>query len=734
MNNSENIPEDLERDIPKVLPVLPGKLRSKEEFVNLIVQLYKICTTREVTINGTVERSIHMKFIGYAANLAGIKRIFPDIKPNLTGLHRVLLTVEAAATSYRTRHVAVAVVGKFDNGVINDELIAACAAEGEDTTVQEYLYTLFVERFLPLCMKALMFSHKKARLAIEAYYTIELVKIETDQLKNDYHLMLTSLKNRASVNCLMVTVMAYKKKAIETLQSYAAFWDGDAFKWVRCILKSLHFHESISEDLSDLKEWIDQRKITENIVKAEMHRIGTLSVFKAITEELDPIINGVRSFTPTPLEIAKEKAALIKNPVSRIKRESEEFFRPEAERSIGKAKSLLEQIKSIRGTIDNLLLSGLEINHENVGLTQDEIEDYYVRISNTLAQKEYEIKVNEAKQKAINDELAKGAPQLELPPLKGFSSWLNFRKAINEIMPLHENNLIKKQILLKALKNSEDLIRCQSMDYEDGFKYLVQRYESSALIPGLIDELLKLSPASTDRQAYENLTQLISTTSMLKSYEQIDKLDSNCRSKLTYILLHRDFQLDFLYQQVIYEESIKKDVPEERMLDAISEITCLQTAEIENNRRVWWLEMMGRYLIVARELMKTSKEKKEKSQTIESFSTGTDEVETIDSCPVCNDVHLFMGKAMVSLTKCPIFTSQEYSVDKRREIVKKFGFCIRCLWKMNNPRCANCTPLPHYLLKEKHEDSAESNEDDSEAEDNSKSNIEQSGEEDDKDE
>ena len=73
MNNSENIPEDLERDIPEVLPVLPGKLRSKEEFVNLIVQLYKICTTREVTINGTVERSIHMKFIGYAANLAGIK-------------------------------------------------------------------------------------------------------------------------------------------------------------------------------------------------------------------------------------------------------------------------------------------------------------------------------------------------------------------------------------------------------------------------------------------------------------------------------------------------------------------------------------------------------------------------------------------------------------------------------------------------------------------------------------
>ena len=713
MNNSENIPEDLERDIPEVLPVLPGKLRSKEEFVNLIVQLYKICTTREVTINGTVERSIHMKFIGYAANLAGIKRIFPDIKPNLTGLHRVLLTVEAAATSYRTRHVAVAVVGKFDNGVINDELIAACAAEGEDTTVQEYLYTLFVERFLPLCMKALMFSHKKARLAIEAYYTIELVKIETDQLKNDYHLMLTSLKNRASVNCLMVTVMAYKKKAIETLQSYAAFWDGDAFKWVRCILKSLHFHESISEDLSDLKEWIDQRKITENIVKAEMHRIGTLSVFKAITEELDPIINGVRSFTPTPLEIAKEKAALIKNPVSRIKRESEEFFRPEAERSIGKAKSLLEQIKSIRGTIDNLLLSGLEINHETVGLTQEKIEDYYVRISNTLAQKEYEIKVNEAKQKAINDELAKGAPQLELPPLKGFSSWLNFRKAINEIMPLHENNLIKKQILLKALKNSEDLIRCQSMDYEDGFKYLVQRYESSALIPGLIDELLKLVPASTDRQAYENLTQLISTTSMIQSYDQIDKMDSNCRSKLTYILIHREFQLDFLKDQSLFEEGLKKKLcPNTPMLDAISEASCMQSTEVEHMRRTWWLEQMTRYLGMARELVKNKDSVKNpiaganKPKTeVQCFTARSEE------CPCCGSVHMEGNYHLLSLSKCEKF--QEMSVKDRKLIVDSSGYCRRCLWpKKTNKKCPLCSPMPHFLLQGDEDDSEEEDEQD----------------------
>ena len=125
MNINSEIPEDLEKDIPKVLQNLAAKLRSKEEYVNLIVQLYKICTTREQTINGAVERSIHIKFIGYAANMAGFKRIFPEIKPNLESLHRVLLTIEEHSATYRVRHVAEScVIGVID---ISDRREADCA-------------------------------------------------------------------------------------------------------------------------------------------------------------------------------------------------------------------------------------------------------------------------------------------------------------------------------------------------------------------------------------------------------------------------------------------------------------------------------------------------------------------------------------------------------------------------------------------------------------------------------
>ena len=513
---------------------------------------------------------------------------------------------------------------------------------------------------------------------------------------------------------------------MDSLKEYAKFWEEDSFQHCKSIFEPklnvyhdiVFFDESDAPDDNNITSWIAQKTLYSNLVKAPTVKPETLSVFKQITVDIDPIIGGVRSFTPTPLELAQEKAVYMKTSVLRIRKDAENFLKPESEKTIGKARSLLEQIKSIRGAIDNLQLSGLVINHGTVGLTQVELEDFYVKITNTLAQKEYEAKVNEAKQRAADNELAKGAPQLQLPPLNGFSSWLNFRRAINDIMPLHSNHLIKKQILLKSLKNKEDHSRCQSMDYEDGFKYLVQRYESSALIPGLIDELLKLTPASSDRQAYENLTQLMSTTSMIQSYEQIDKLDSNCRSKLTFILIHREFQLDFLKDQAIFEEALKKEVcPDTPLLDAMSEASCMQTSEVETKRRDWWLEQMSRYLEISRELVKNKDSKKsvmDKTKTeVQCFAVNNQE------CPCCGSVHKEGNYHLLSLSKCDKF--QEIPVKERIAVVETSKYCRRCLWPpKTNKRCPLCFPIDHFLLQRDEDDSEQEqeqkDEDDSEQE------------------
>ena len=375
----------------------------------------------------------------------------------------------------------------------------------------------------------------------------------------------------------------------------------------------------------------------------------------------------------------------MKVSITKIKEEAGNFLKPGAEQTIGKARYLLGQISSKQEVIQSLQMSGLVVDHQSIGVTPDELGDYFVKINNFLAQQEYEAKINEAKQRAANNELAKGAPQLELPPLFGFSSWLIFKKSINEIMPLHSNPLVKKQILLKSLRNKEDKNRCQSMDYENCFSYLTQRYESSALIPELIDSLLEMSPATNDKQCYENLTQLISTTTMIKTYEELDKLDNNARSKLMFILLHRELQLHFLKDQSFFEETIRKEICSDLVdLESLSEASCLNTPELEIRRRSWWLEQMTRYLGIARELVKhhqsTRKDFKRKQQSsnyksqIESFSVNE---QNDYQCPICDIQHIRNGHVLLSLSQCNRF--RRMNVEERISIVDSYDHCKICL-------------------------------------------------------
>ena len=731
---SYKIPGAVDRDIPQEL-IFNGKCQNADEYKQLVQLVYKLLTIKDLLVNGNATRCLNLRFIGIEAGdqlLNELRQATPELvnlQPTLVGLHS-LLTAITSVTINITRNVIITCVTSFTNDNVNNALEEACQLEGDRKENPEYKFILFVNRFIPACLESVRFVHKKARLGVEFYYQVEHLKQDILRLKHHYNRMLTSLQNRAVVNKLLTHVMMTQDDAMEKLKKYSSFWDEPAF--LRCMSifeenmdvyrDTLSYDESEAEDDDNLKSWVTKKIIYNHILKAPDLSPEAVSVFVSISASIEPIISGIRSFTPSSLEVAQEKAAFMKASITKIKEEAEDFFKPGSDRSIGRARHLLSQIKFKKEVIENLQMSGLVVDHQSAGVTPEELGDLFIKIENELAQKEFEAKVNEAKQRAANNELAKGAPQLQLPPLNGFSSWLTFRRAIGDIMPLHSNPLIKKQILLKGLRNKEDHSRCQSMDYDDCFKYLVQRYESSALIPGLIDELLRLSPATSDRQAYENLTQLISTTSMIQSYDQLDKLDSNARSKLTYILIHRDLQLDFLKDQTIFEKGIKKEFcPDTDELDAISEASCLQSVEVETKRRTWWLEQMSNYLAITRELIKTKDSSKRYSHNNKSKNSNYNtqsqsfsaKQEEDYKCPLCCETHLDKGRVLYSLSRCHRF--QKMNVQQRISVVESKGHCKRCLrsksdgthnngcsiGKDKNIQCSKCTPpssTHHHLL------------------------------------
>ena len=677
---SSKVPRQVDSAVPSEL-VWNGKCPSTDQYIALCTAAYNLLTIKEVTKDGEEKQFLQFQFLQdlLPTNLQMIRNSTPDLanlNANMVGLFRLLDTLKKGLNGLESQ-VVLTIVSKFTNQDVNEALEKSCERQGDDKLNQEYKFTLFVTRFIPNVLHSIQFIHRKARLAVEFFYEVEHLKKDIGRLKNNYQNMLSSLQNRATVNTLSHHVLTVKQEAMQKLVKYAKYWDKASVDNMFTIQTETHiyaefcFDETEAENFDNFTSWITNKLYYSHVLFKEYIHPESSTLFYNIIEDIDPILNGIRSFTPSPLEVAQEKAAYKKSSITRIRREAEEFLDPNSGKSIGKAKNLLKQIESTRTVLDNLQMSGLVANYDTVGITSEELEDFDVQIANILAQMEYDAKIAEVKARAATNELARGTPHLQLPNLTGFSSWLNFRKAITDIMPLHSNSLIKKQLLLKSLKNKEDHSRCLGVSYEDGLKYLVQRYQSSALIPGLIDELLRLPPASNDRQAYEHLTKLISTISMIQSYDQIDKLDSNAMSKLTFILLPREFQINFLQNQYIWEEKMKKEVcPDSDDLNSISEASCMHTKEVENKRRSFWIESMKMFLVMSRELIKQSEPVKKNKQY--SFSTNENY-----ECVLCDEQHIDKGVVLLSLSRCPMF--REMNVENRISAVDQNDFCRKCL-------------------------------------------------------
>ena len=696
---SANVPEAVDEFIPQAL-VFNGKCRTSVEYILLIQNAYKLLTIKQVRFNNqAVEQCLSFKFLSngngqLVTNIRTSTSDLANLPKTVVGLYSLLTTITSGLT-YKTADLAISCITNFNNQNVNDLLETLYQQDGDDKSDPGYKFTLFVERFIPACLKAVKFIHQKARMGVELYYDIVHLKKDIAKLKIYYHQMLTSLKDRAKVNNLLLHVMVTMDDAMKKLKNYSNHWEENSFKQCTSILEgkvevhreNFYFDNTEAEDDGNLKAWVEKKLIYNHLLCIPDISPESVPIFKGLTEDLHPIINGIRTFTPSPLEIAKERAAFMKITISKVVSDAQDFLSKDGEHTIGKAKYLLDQIKSKREAIDNLQLSGLVIDHQSVGVTLEELDEYYVKISNILSQQEFESKINEAKQRAANNELAKGAPHLELPSLTGFSSWLNFKKSLNEIMPLHSNPLVKKQILLKSLRNKEDKNRCQNMDYENCFSYLIQRYESSALIPELIDSLLEMSPAISDKQSYENLTQLISTTAMIKTYDQLDKLDNNARSKLMFILLHRELQLHFLKDQSIFEESIRKEICSDLVdLESLSDASCLNTPELESKRRSWWLEQMTRYLGIARDLVKHHQSVKKNSSSRKQQSNYNSQIKSYSvneqddsqyQCPICDVQHIRKGDVLLSLSQC--FRFRRMDVQERISIVDTYDHCKICL-------------------------------------------------------
>ena len=118
----------------------------------------KCLQIKVIELDGRQSSSLNFRFIGVnnPQVLAGVKASTPDlanVTPDVIGLNSLLTTIMSGSASYSSlRQVAASCVVEFTNQNVNTELIELCQEEGDDSTALNYLYTLLIDRFIPLCL------------------------------------------------------------------------------------------------------------------------------------------------------------------------------------------------------------------------------------------------------------------------------------------------------------------------------------------------------------------------------------------------------------------------------------------------------------------------------------------------------------------------------------------------------------------------------------------------------
>ena len=552
--------------------------------------------------------------------------------------------------------------------------------EGAAFTVE--IVKLWIESGL----SSIAYVHQKAKMGLFLNARICNLELVMRELRNEYQRLLASLTNRADVNGLAMYTASQLQLCITEARAYAIKKDE------RCVLDAAQYLQryrnmntfSIQAVPNGLQDTAARNAFLEiHHYKADFNALNEIPLSEHSTA-LEPILQGIRGFVPSAKETALEQAQNLKPNASALSRDIRTFLDVESpDKSLGAARSFKVTLINMKSMLENLVPHGVWLDKTTTGMSSLDMSAYLTELDDFISSKESQMRRAEAQSRAESQELSKSAPRIELPELSGFSNYLSWKAAADQILPLHTNDLIKKQLVKASLKNKEDLLRCKDINFKEIMSYLDSRYSSPLLIPQLIEEALRMRRAHDNRSSYENLTNFVSLYNQLCAHKQEDKLTMHVRQKLVPILLCST-NMSMFYKEMGKKEAEMKKAQEQAgdTPDCASVVSYALGDEFEEQRRSFWLEEMFSYLNVARKIV--SQQQTETPSGKYKNNNRNYSISQEPNCPICKQSHVNPnGVRMTSLTKCEQFRNM--LVKQRYAAVKQFSHCVRCLRPRSDP-------------------------------------------------
>ena len=636
---------------------------------------------------------------------------FGDARATPLWLFRLLMTVRYPPTM--TRQNLEDLLTVLSQAAVNAKLKEIFGVPA-DRPENQMLPLEYLQRWVISAVDGLTYIYSKTRLGFEFNYLFDKLTRMLDNLRTKVDDMLLNLCDRTSVNKLAVETGKVKQSLFEACEAYVKLNERERKANVYTALQEFRDIEIFN--------FTNFRTINQNgtlwlnhfsVENADAFEANSIKEIRDAAARLTPLVKEIRGFIPSAVDQAREKAERVKIAVNTLTRDLDRFLDQGEGRTLAKAKSLLSTLNFYKEKCETLRVDGVPYDEENIGVTPQKFAAYYEGIFNFIADSEQEVKKQENRDRLEASEILKTSPQITLPPLRSIRDWLSYKAALQKIMPFHSSELVKCTIVRNSLRDRADISRCQNLNYEAIYNYLVNRYDDASLLPRLVDRLLSLKPARDNRTSYDNLTEFLSVYSQLELHNGTDRLDSFVREKLVSLLLPNNLECDFLASQIKQEREWKKELTEEDDDSASTTFSLAKGDQFEDQRRDNFVSSMKVYLeIIRRVATSTERPTSPGKRNSRKNNSGVNAFPPRGKqCPACNGPqHSMNGNPVHSLSACPKFRSMP--VEDRYNYCVNHKYCKRCLCnskdgkhakgcqksKDKGQRCKKCNAPTHHEL------------------------------------
>ena len=691
------------------------KCRNFEEYRTFISTVY---ATLRVTQRGGRNDFIATRFISLTPvqvrEQIRVLQGFADARATPVWLFRLLATVRDPPAGL-TRANLQAILQSLNNEAVNN-LLKTIFGVPADRPDNEILPLEYVQRWIIAAHEGIVYAFKKSRLGYEFNQLFDKYQRLIDNLTTKVDEMLLNLEERNSVNRLAIEAGRVKQQMFEACEVYVKYNNEELKANIYPVFQEFRDIENFNfNNFRTINQngtlWLNHFSQPD----AANFEANSVREIKDAATRLTPLVKEIRGFSPSSLDLAKDKAVRVKAAIGQLTGELDSFLDQQENRTLAKAKTLMTSVKFYKEKCESLNVDGVSYDEINLGVTPQKFAAYYESLFNFITDAEQEIKKKENRDRVEANEILKTAPSITLPPLRGISDWLDFKAALDKIMPFHSSDIIKCTLIKNALRDRADVSRCKNLNYEGIYNYLCTRYQDSSLIPRLIDRLLSLKTARDNKISYENLTEFLSVYSQLELHNGTDRLDSFVREKLVSLLLPNHLECDFLASQIKQEKEWKKELIADDDDGASTSFSVAKGDEYEERRRDNYVSSMKVYLEIMRKVVATNGGETTTSPSKKNFRKNRVGVNAMPQrsrpCPACGSSHhVLNGNQVQSLSACNKFKSMP--VEERFKLCGDNHICKRCLCstkdgnhangckksKEENQRCKKCHVSTHHEL------------------------------------